>query len=360
MTSIAGTQTHSSSATHSPLSGWIVSRRFDWLWFYASAAVVLLGWGAAALGVPGFYVLAAVGVLSNGPHLTSTWTRVYMDRREARERPWAYVVVPLLLTAGTITIVATWNRGGRFLTTAILLWATWHFASQCYGLLRIYQRKSGEAPRLAHRLESWFIFSVAMTGLLWRLHFGPRVLFGASVMLPELSFAWVALALGATQLTALGIVIDRTLRIRRGESLAWRRLGFLLTTVMAFWVPFMLIKHGTIAFASAACWHGFQYLGIMYHYNQRKFSHDPAPQEARLIAWLSQPGRAWLYGAFLLALAGLAYVTILSVSALSGWSAGLVATAVWTSLTLSHYWLDGLIWKMRKKQVATNLALTGP
>lgn len=355
MSSIASVGAGSPAVSQAPANDWIVSRRFDWIWFYASAVAILAGLAASKLRASGYYVLAVVGVISNGPHLTSTWTRVYMDTREARERPWAYIVIPVLLTTGTVALTVLWGRGGNFLTTAILLWATWHFASQCYGLLRIYQRKSGEAPRLAHRLESGFIFSVAVAGLLWRLHFGPRSLFGANVMLPGVPLPFVIAALGAAQLAALGIVIDRTQRIRRGEPLAWRRLAFLLTVLVAFWVPFMLIKDGTIAFASAACWHGFQYLGIMYYYNRRKFSADPSPPEARLIAWLSQPGRAWLYGGFLLALAGVAYATILGVSAASGWQEGKVAAVVWTSLTLSHYWLDGLIWKMRKKQVATNL-----
>ena len=46
------------------------------------------------------------------------------------------------------------------------------------------------------------------------------------------------------------------------------RLVFIGCSFLGFFVPFQLItSDDTSAFAAAACWHGFQYLGMMRHYN---------------------------------------------------------------------------------------------
>src|SRR5262249_61866590 len=106
----------------------IVSPRFDGAFFFASVLVVVAAWIAAVpLHVNRFLVLAIVAVVANGPHLSSTWTRVYMDRREWRERPLAIVAVPAAIT----TFVFSWkiwgNGAGRLLHTSVHSWATWPF-----------------------------------------------------------------------------------------------------------------------------------------------------------------------------------------------------------------------------------------
>ena len=54
--------------------------------YFFSVTVVFIAWFAAAvMHVNSFYILAAVAVVANGPHLVSTWTRVYFDKREWRE-----------------------------------------------------------------------------------------------------------------------------------------------------------------------------------------------------------------------------------------------------------------------------------
>ena len=85
-------------------SPFIVSRGFDALFFFASTATVLMAWVASSVfHVNGFYVLAAVAVVSNGPHLFATWTRVYFDKREWRTRPWKIFLMPALICAATRT-----------------------------------------------------------------------------------------------------------------------------------------------------------------------------------------------------------------------------------------------------------------
>src|SRR5690349_1900646 len=124
--------------------GWIVSSRFDLAVFLLSSLVTLVPWIAVDhFGVSAFYVLAAVAICSNGPHLASTWTRVYLDGRERFRRPFAYFAVPALLAAMVLAFILVDGRETAWLRTILFFWASWHFAAQCWGLLRIYQRKQG-------------------------------------------------------------------------------------------------------------------------------------------------------------------------------------------------------------------------
>jgi hypothetical protein len=292
------------------------------------------------------YVLAAVAVTSNGPHLSGTWSRVYLDTRELRRRPFAFVGVPLLITAAIVAMVQTTPEAHRITTSIILYWATWHFAAQCYGLLRIYQRKSGEPARPGHRAEALFVFATAAAGILWRIHYGPRSLFGITAITPPVPFAVVALALTAWIGSGLAVLVDQTRRALAGHAIPWPRLAFLGAVLLGFGVPFMLMTDGTAGFAAAACWHGLQYLGIVYHYNRQKFRSGDA-RGAGLIAWVSQPGRQFVYVALMLGMVGVVYGGIFAVAQVTHWDLWKLTLSTWTSITLSHYWLDGLIWKMR-------------
>src|SRR5262249_36274203 len=142
----------------------------------------------------------------------------------------------------------------------------------------------------------------------------------------------------------------------------WLRLLFLASAFVGFFVPFVMMTNvdGTTAFAAAACWHGFQYLGIVRFYHKNAWQGGVHP-DARAISWLSQPGagRLALYCMLLLALAGAGYAVIFSGAMLtrgSRWDVYTWGGAVWLSLTFSHYWLDGVIWKLRRdRTVAARL-----
>ncbi|MCA2980836.1 MAG: hypothetical protein INH41_30055 [Myxococcaceae bacterium] len=347
----------------------IISPVQDFLFFFLSAAVVLVAWAATALlHVEPFYVLAAVAVVSNGPHLVATWSRVYFDKREVKERPVALLVMPAVIFV--FVALTTWKAGYpgvRLLNSVILYWATWHFVAQNWGILRIYQRKSGEPETsLALSLERPLLLLFVLWCVLYRLHTGPRLLFGTEVFyaLPSRDLVNSLLAI---VLVVLGIFLAERFSQRRAPwaRAARVRLAFLGCAFLGFFVPFQMITtDDTSAFAAAACWHGFQYLGMIrfYHRNTWRAGVDP---DAKLISWLSQPGwtRAVLYVAFLGALAGSVYGVIFALSLVtrdSGWNFVTWGGVVWITLTLSHYWLDGVIWKLRRPELARRVGLEGP
>jgi hypothetical protein len=344
----------------------IVGPVYDGFFFFGSVLAVVFAWIASAVfDVDGFYVLAAVAVLSNGPHLASTWTRVYLDRREWQKRPVQIFVVPALITAAVVSVTFLGWKGQRLLDTLLLYWATWHFLAQNYGLLRIYQKRSGEPDSsLPLRLERPLMYMSVAWCALHRLKTGPRQLFGQEVFYPDLPWPMIDALLAVTVCVA---VYYLWVRLRRGqwrETSPWLRVGFLSACFVGFAVPYLLItRDGTTAFAAAACWHGFQYIGIVrfYHRNAWKGGVNP---DARLISWLSQQGRLrlFLYACLLWAFAGAGFLVIWTGSYLTRgtwWTINTWAGVTWLSMTFSHYYLDGVIWKLRRdKQMAARLGVT--
>src|SRR5579863_2961094 len=166
------------AATAVPENPFIVSPGYDAFFFFGSVGAVALAWLASArFHVSGFYVLAAVAALANGPHLASTWTRVYFDRREWSRRPIQIFLLPALIATAVVWCTLKGDVTVRFLNSVLLYWATWHFVSQNWGLLRIYQRKSGEAESsLAMRLERPLLYASVLWCLLHRIKTGPRTL----------------------------------------------------------------------------------------------------------------------------------------------------------------------------------------
>lgn len=344
----------------------IISPTKDFLFFFASTFVVLLAWFASSvLHVDGYTILVAVAVTSNGPHLVSTWTRVYLNPPEWRSRPLATVVMPALIFLGVLFInwkLEAW--GPRLLNSIILYWATWHFVAQNWGILRIYQRKSGEPETSwARKLERPLLLLSVLFCVSHRLYTGPRVLFGVELFYPQLPRAFVYGLLAPLAVLVVALVAARVReRSEPWAKASWIRLAFLACSFMGFFVPFQLIKSDdTSAFAAAASWHGFQYLGMVRYYNLNTWKGGVSP-DARLISWLSQPGwaRGFLYWAFLMALAGSVYGVIFALSLVTPWSFYTWAAIVWVSLTLSHYWIDGVIWKLRRAETASRVGIAVP
>jgi hypothetical protein len=333
---------------------WMVSPAFDLTFFIATSLAVLVPWIAVTrYQVQPVAVLTAVAIASNGPHLVSTWTRIYFDGNERWKRPVVYWVVPIAIT---IAVTVMTLRGGsslHALRTILFYWAVWHFAQQNWGILRIYQRKAGEAELPIATLERVILWLGALWPMSIRLDVGPMRVFGSPVAHPEVTPALSNALAAALVVAALAYAAIRIRQIVRGQRIDIMRPLFLGASCLAFYVPFVLIKNGTAAFATAALWHGLQYVAIVWFFNRNRWKAGVDPK-ARVVSWISQPGRTWLYAAFLLAVAGVTYGLLVIGSKLAldmeTWS-----TFVWTSLTFSHYWVDGFIWKLRKPELRANL-----
>jgi hypothetical protein len=330
---------------------WLISPRADLPVLVLVTVFALVPWFLAErLGWHWRWIAVAVGVF-NGPHLISTLTRVYFRSGERWRRPFHYWVVPGALIAFVWICRATDGPWGNILVRSTLFyWASWHFVAQAFGILRLYQRKHHVAldSRLA-RLEKAMMFLPALFFVLRRVCTGPWELFGTYLLHPSVP-PWLVNVVGALTVATALVFLVATLRAPTvGRGL---RALFIAGNAFGFFVPFMLLKTGTTAFASAALWHAIQYVGIVWLYNRKQLGGRDIEGSGdwldRALTWLSQPGRGPLYLASMMVPAIFAYVGFKLVLPHYHFSLESVVLALWTGGTLAHYWLDGVIWKTRR------------
>jgi hypothetical protein len=273
-----------------------------------------------------------------------------MPRSERFQRPIHYWVIPAIALAFSIICYGMGEPGPTITRSVIFYWASWHFVAQSWGVLRIYQRKH-DTPSNLVRLEKALIFLPAFFFVARRVCTGPWQLFGAEIYHPKLP-AWVPNGLGALCVTLAALYL---VQFRPGKvgAAAFARPMYLGFNAVGFAMPFLFIKNGTSAFGAAALWHALQYLAIVWHYNRRRWSRG-VDEDARWLSWVSQRGRTLAYVG-LLALGAASVYSIVLVLAAFSWSFERWALALWTGLTLGHYFLDGVIWKFQRYKLAEQL-----
>jgi hypothetical protein len=333
---------------------WLLSPATDFFLFLGVTLLTLIPWAVSdLLGYPGVYVMIGVAFV-NGPHLISTWTRIYLLPSERFRRPFHYWVMPALAAA---FVIANELRGldGRVLVRSVIFyWASWHFVAQSWGVLRIYQRKHGVAQgqKLEAALERWLIFGPALFCVLRRLYTGPWTLFGLEVLHvrpPALAVNGLGALLCVLSAVYLGRLIATARTRPRHEYVRPLYLGF---NFLGFAMPFIVIRDGTSAFAAAALWHAVQYVAIVWVHNRRQFRRGIDPS-ARLLSWASQPGRSLAYMGLIAACAAGVYSVAFVVARVASLSFEHLAMTFWMALTLGHYYVDGVIWKTRRYDLKT-------
>jgi len=326
---------------------WILSPALDLLLFVGVTFLTVIPWIVSdVLHYPGWYVLVGVAVV-NGPHLISTWTRVYIPRGERFRRPVQYWVMPGLVAAFAVANELRGGNGPSLVRSVIFYWASWHFVAQSWGVLRIYQRKHGVVGTLDSRLEKALIFLPALFCVLRRLYTGPWELFGTWVyhVRPP---ARLVNGCGALVVALACAYLARLVVTARARPLHhYVRPIYLAFNFMGFAMPFLVIRDGTSAFAAAALWHALQYIAIVWLYNRRRYA-GGIDAGARLVSWVSQPGRTLPYVGLIAVCAAGVYSLAFAIATVTRTDFQQLAMVFWTGLTLAHYYVDGVIWKTRR------------
>ena len=336
--------------------GFIVSPLYD-LTFFVLAPLLWIGiaeWSIKA----GISVLA-LAIFSKAfthAHLVIVFLRSHGNREIFLQHRVRFIVVPVILLA--LISSSTWMA----ITAAVIgfYWDIYHSAQQTFGLARIYDRLAGNGPETGRTLDRWLnhvIYAgpiLAGTTFLASLH--PFDTFG-SVGWSFLTFvpaysrpwhAWITLAVLGMGIPFLCYYVIRyAVLVREGYRVSWQKVVLLVAT----------------GFCSISMW-GFSSMGLAlivvngFH----------ATQYFALVSWTERKTIGTRLGrgadrfdlhftALVLIALGFAYGLWIALS-----SPALIPTtfgSVWIRLvfglsatvSLLHFWFDGFIWSVRKKQV---------
>ncbi|MGF1580378.1 MAG: hypothetical protein ACFCD0_13530 [Gemmataceae bacterium] len=247
----------------------------------------------------------------------------------------------LLVAIGVLVFVVVWGvRWFQGAFTCLLLidfvWNAWHFASQHYGVLRIYDRKVGGGHRWLERIVlRAFLFYGALRTASWALEWTEgkpyllNVQFGLDVGMLLVPVLFVALAL-----------VNRPLeRLPRSVYLV-SLCGLYGSLVVSLMANQTYLVAGLAVAASA--FHAIEYLTLVSHYARRRRAIGSDGLFRRLATrWLM------VLGLFGLGLGLFAYV---AERAVLEWWLGLNLCVAFL-----HYAYDGLIWKLRDPGTARAL-----
>lgn len=278
-------------------------------------------------------------------HVWSTAFRVYFDPEEVRRRPTLYFGTPLL---AWILGVALYSQGSLVFWRVLAYLAVWHFVRQQYGWVALYRSKNGEPKAGWHRwLDVATIYLCTLYPLAyWHAHL-PRNFW----WFLDQDFAGlpvqVADGLAPLYWGCLLLYLARSLATWLG---LWGRPSpgkdmVVLTTWFCWYVGIVALNSDYAFTVTNVLIHGIPYMALVYYYRA-----GARPEE--------KPARPWWL--FLSTLWLLAYCEELLWDraiwherswlfgwpwAVEGWHVLLVPLLATPQIT--HYVLDGFIWKRR-------------
>ena len=338
---------------------WLFSPRVDLSVFLGSALVSLaLLWVGARAGVledesPNWAWVPAV-LLVDVAHVWATSFRVYLDTEELRRRLWLYALVPAV---GLLLGVALYSEGELLFWRALAYLAVFHFVRQQYGWVALYRARAGERGRIGFWIDAAAVYMATLYPLIyWHAHL-PRKFwwflagdFGALPAVAE-RVAWPLYCL------ALGVYAARSLYgwLVRGEGNVGKDIVVVTTAVC--WYAGIVVYNSDYAFTvTNVVIHGVPYFALVYFYARARREQLKATTGAspvyRLLArgplifiaslWLVAYAeellwdrslwheRAWLFG--------------------GAWDTASLKVFLVPLLALpqlTHYVLDGFVWRRR-------------
>ena len=347
---------------------WLFSPAVDTATFLGSAVAAML---LLAVGVPFGWLhsdtpewtwVAAI-LLIDVAHVYSTGFRVYFDRQELLRRPWLYGLTPLLAFLVSWSI---YSESPEWFWTTLAYLAVFHFVRQQYGWVALYRARGGETSRVGWWIDSSAIYMSTIYPLVhWHTHL-PRNFWwfrtGDFEALPDFLSSLLApvywIALSAYFLRSA----YRALKHRKfcpGKDIV------VATTAFCWYVGIVAFNSDYAFTVTNVIIHGVPYMVLVYWYKTTNDQSIPSGVSER------SSGRSRRIASFLGVIWILAYAEELL------WDVGVWQERPWlfggdlfqfqsdsvavflvpllAVPQITHYVLDGFIWRRRNNQTLSRL-----
>ena len=307
-----------------------------WLWVDRTSAEISIN--------PALLILP---LFMNGAHFAASTVRLYAKKDFFNDYPFLTLGFPLVSLLFLTVSIALSKFIGSHVLAFYLTWSPFHYAAQAYGLACIYSHRSqckiGEKER---KLLWWsamlpFVgaFIIGMnfgTGLGWLVSYQEL----ASVPLLKKYLMWLAYTF-----FVLGFVLPIGHLIH--SQFTKERPIPLICTLMFFangvWWLFLAYLD---AFVWATIFHGLQYLAIVLIYHVREKLNEPENRHG----WLFHSAK--FYGICLLGAYALFNCWPYGYKWL-GFNYAESLLMIIAIINIHHFIVDGFIWRLRKKKVAS-------
>ena len=341
------------------MNKWLFSAPIDLAVFGGTAlvALILVALMPAHEAGTGTFVVGVI--LVDVAHVWSTAFIVYLDPAEWRRRPATYAGVPLACFAAGLALYA-WGEGPFW--TAIAYLAVFHFIRQQYGWVMMYRARNGERDRVGRMIDGATVYLATLYPLAWWHARLPR------------AFSWMkdgdfiagvprslATVVGIAYAIALGAYVVRAAwQLATRQSISWGKHLIVATTATCWFVGIVATNSDYAFTVTNVFTHGIPYMALVYLY-ARAASREPASRGGTTAKLLGKRTIVRGLVVFVATLWLVAYVeemlwdrTIWHDHAGlfgGGLEIGVAAIVIAPLLAvpqLTHYVLDGLLWKRAK------------
>ena len=355
---LPGANPQLAGAAESRSAGYIASPAYDAFFIILAPAIALaiaevLSLFDAPFEVTDFFgseerrITIWIGIWTYA-HLIAVGFRSHGNRDVYARHRFRFTVVPLLVFLGMGA--SRWVFITGF--TLSVLWDVYHTSMQNFGFCRIYDAKAGNAPESGRLLDVWLNHVIYIGPILGGLSLLPTldVLVGyqdlgwnapieflALVRSVAGEIRFVVIAAGTLFMLYYAYAYSRL--IRCGYAVSHQKIALLFTTgatsiyAWGFLPPLE-------AFFISNFFHGLQYFAIVWWMEKGNIRRVFGLSRARGGQWFALAAFAVSTGLF-----GALYQ--LENGLQLRWLAAVAVT-----VSLMHFWYDGFVWSVRKKQVS--------
>ncbi len=331
---------------------WIRNARFDSVFIFGLLALSCIT-GLVILWDPSlFYPILVIDLWVLGyHHVISTFTRICFDKESFKEHKFLMVGLLPIVIAATLGVV--WIFGLWVVVTIYFYWQWYHYTRQSWGISRAYRGRDRGALYEDGWLGQAIFYAIPVFGILGRSAEQHPTFIGMelwSLPVPHV----VADMSGVIALTLLVYWLLNRIRAAAQGRLTVVHTMYMLTHFAIFYLAYIATSDITLGWLMINIWHNAQYILFVWMYNNKRFAGGIDP-DAKLLSYISQNGRIWLYMLVCIAITGVIYLGMLRTM---DWLffAGLSATIVlYQIVNFHHYMVDSKIWKLRKPKLQQTL-----
>ena len=350
----------SSAAPPLPMS---TSQRQDY-YFYGAWSDYLLAGGFSI----GFYFLVSMfmntrdftvtflylsGVLAwvvNWPHFAATNLRLYANRDAVRQYPLTATLIPVVIFGGMLAALLWPHTVAPYFVKLFLIWSPYHFSGQTVGVTLIYARRAGFTFSSAERTAlSCFVFGTFLyTTALAESHLGTETYY--DIQVPTFGIpSWVPQLVAPVMWGGFSFFLWGFVR----QCYAQKKIFpiIILVPSIAQWFWFIQGSRTPGFYEFVPFFHSLQYLLVassMRMVEQAERSQRRSSVLRSMVGWtmgilLLGMGMFWLFPRVLELTMGVPLYLALGVSA--------------AAVQIHHFFVDGVIWKLKRKTVSHPLML---
>jgi hypothetical protein len=332
---------------------WFVSAPVDLLCQGGLSLLVFAYCRLTDFGEERHHFVAITGLfLLNWPHFAATSVRLYGSRANIAQYPLTAIVIPLAAVGAVVGCFLSPLWFAPVFFKVFLIWSPFHYCGQTVGVSLLYARRDGfPINAWLRRALVAFVYLTFLsqtgageTSAIGGLYYGV-VLPGFGIP-PELaSVLGIAMKIcGALALVGIA-----------GTALAYRRappLSLLLVPLSQY--VWFVHGAGSPGFREMVpSFHSLQYLAIawaMHDGSKRQVNEDRVSSRSRLARWIALN----LSGGFVL------FNILPFIPGRLGYVEPALATgAILGAIQLHHFFVDGVIWKLRSRAVSAPLRAEG-